>query len=519
MTGDHTRSNPSHANRASRLVPKALALALACALVPIAHSADSQSSSIEQRLKSLEERQTQLEREVMERDARIKQLEAENLPTTSTPSGATNAEVATKPSATKSASAANTYSPTSDTTPQPAFGLGRYQFGTGLVLARGDLGELDFGLTTYVRYLNQMDLEETYTDSFGRTSTIDRREEIQLNKVSLNFKGWMFDEAFRYLLFIWTANATQGQSAQVAVAGFLSYNFNEHFTLAGGVGALPSTRSTMYTYPNWLRVDNRTVADEFFRGSYTNGIWAQGEIANNLYYRAMVGQNLSILGVDAGQLSSGLNTYSGSLWWMPTTGEYGPAMGWGDFEEHRNLATLFGASYTRSREDAESQPNVNAFENSQLKLSDGTRLFQPNAFNTGGQILEATTQMFSMNAGMKYRGWSFDAEYYRRRIDHFSSTGIIPVDELNDSGFQVQASVMAIPQTLQVYASGSKIFGEYGDPYDGALGMNWFPFKRREVRANLQGLYLNRSPVGYLSVPFALGGTGWVFTTDFVFAF
>jgi hypothetical protein len=194
-------------------------------------------------------------------------------------------------------------------------------------------------------------------------------------------------------------------------------------------------------------------------------------------------------------------------------------MSFGDFEDHQNVATLFGASFTRSREDAESQPSVNAFENTQLKLSDGTRVFQPNAFNTGGQILEATYQMFSMNAGVKYRGWTFDAEYYHRQIDDFAVTGIVPVDGLNDSGFQVQASVMAVPQTLQLYASGSKIFGQYGDPYDVALGMNWFPFKRREVRANVQGLYLDRSPVGYLSVPFAAGGTGWVFTTDFVFAF
>ena len=517
MIGDRVAANPSLAG-VGRLPIKAMALTLACALAPIAHGAEAQSSSVEKRLQALEQRQSQLEQEVKERDARIKQLESERAPaaamTSPTPAATAQAVAADAAPAPPAVSL-----PTSDKAVEPAPGLGRYKFGTGLVLARGSLGELDYGLTTYVRYLNQMDLDPTFTDSFGRTNTLDRREDIQLNKVSLNFKGWMFDEAFRYLLFVWTANATQGQGAQVEVAGFISYAFNEHFALFGGVGALPTTRSTMYTYPNWLRVDNRTIADEFFRGSYTNGIWAQGEIADNLYYRAMVGQNLSVLGVDAGQLASGLNTYSGALWWMPTTGEYGPSMSFGDFEDHQNVATLFGASFTRSREDAESQPSVNAFENTQLKLSDGTRVFQPNAFNTGGQILEATYQMFSMNAGVKYRGWTFDAEYYHRQIDDFAVTGIVPVDGLNDSGFQVQASVMAVPQTLQLYASGSKIFGQYGDPYDVALGMNWFPFKRREVRANVQGLYLDRSPVGYLSVPFAAGGTGWVFTTDFVFAF
>ncbi len=36
---------------------------------------------------------------------------------------------------------------------------------------------------------------------------------------------------------------------------------------------------------------------------------------------------------------------------------------------------------------------------------------------------------------------------------------------------------------------------------------------------NVQGLYLDDSPVGYSSVPFAVGGNGWVFTTDLIMAF
>ena len=66
---------------------------------------------------------------------------------------------------------------------------------------------------------------------------------------------------------------------------------------------------------------------------------------------------------------------------------------------------------------------------------------------------------------------------------------------------------------------GSKIFGEYGDPWDLAVGVNWFPLKRRELRVNVQGLYLEDSPVGYASVPFIVGGNGWVFTTDVMLNF
>ena len=60
-------------------------------------------------------------------------------------------------------------------------------------------------------------------------------------------------------------------------------------------------------------------------------------------------------------MDSSLNADSGALWWMPTTGEYGPGQGFGDFEHHDDLATLFSVNYTHSREDAQNQPGVNDF--------------------------------------------------------------------------------------------------------------------------------------------------------------
>jgi hydrogenase maturation factor HypE len=56
------------------------------------------------------------------------------------------------------------------------------------------------------------------------------------------------------------------------------------------------------------------------------------------------------------------------LYWMPTTGEFGPGSGFGDYEYHEKLATLLGVHFTYSREDAQEQPGVNAFENSQIRL-------------------------------------------------------------------------------------------------------------------------------------------------------
>ena len=204
---------------------------------------------------------------------------------------------------------------------------GRYEGGKGIVLARSDSAEVDFSVFTYARYLNQTALEDTYTDAFGRTRKLDLRNDAQFQKVTLNFKGWLFDPNFRYLFYTWTSNTSQGQGAQVVVAGNLSYHFNDAFSLATGIGALPTTQSTNYTFPNWLRVDNRTIADEFFRARTLPVSGHGATLSDTLRYRVMLGNNLSQLGVDAVQLDGNFNTVSGALWWVPTTGQYWPGRG------------------------------------------------------------------------------------------------------------------------------------------------------------------------------------------------
>lgn len=261
-------------------------------------------------------------------------------------------------------------------------------------------------------------------------------------------------------------------------------------------------------------IDHRGLADEFFRGSYTSGIQATGKLPYRFFYNVAMTDNLSQLGVSASQMAFGLDTYSGTLYWMPTTGEFGPGFGFGDFEHHEDVATLFGVHFTHSREDAQSQPRTTSIENSQIRLSDGTVIFTPNAFGTGGQITKATYQMLDLDAGVKYRGWSLDGEYYFRWIKDLEVVGNVPVTHLYDHGFQILASTMLKPQLVQAYVMGSKVFGEYGEPWDLGFGLTYFPFERKQVRVNIEGLYMDRSAVGYTAVPYVVGGTGWVWSVN-----
>jgi hypothetical protein len=464
------------------------------------HAAAEEGTDLEailERIERLEQTQREQAAEIRARDERIAELEAE----LGIASGST-----TEPEPAEVIVESDEL--VADAGTEPEYFGQFYRGGRGFKVASSPVGDLNVSAWLYGRYLNQQALDDTYTDAFGRTKELDLRHDLQLQKIMVYFKGWLFDPKLRYLSYIWTANSSQGLPAQVVLGGNLTYNFGDALTMGIGIGGLPSTRSVEGNSPNWLRVDNRTLADEFFRASFTTGIFANGKISETLRYQAMWGNNLSQLGVDAGQLGDSLDTFSGALIWTPT-GQF--FNGYGDFEGGETLRTRFGAHYTHSTEDRQSQPGQDDPENSLIRLSDGTPLFQPNAFDTGGRVNEARYQMVSVDAAAKLNGWSLEGEYYYRIVDNFVTEGFIPVNELRDHGFQVQASTMLVPRTWQVYLTGSKVFGEYGDPWDVSVGVNWFPYQSRQFRVNAELLHLKDSPVGNLSLPSIVGGNGTVF--------
>ena len=140
----------------------------------------------------------------------------------------------------------------------------RYVPNAGFLIVEGDKGEMYIRLFSYARYLNQKGLDESYTDAFGNVKTVQQREDFQLNKFFLPFSGWFLTPKFRYYLYVWSSNPSQGDPAQVVGAGNISYVFNRHVTVGAGITSLPGVRSTEGQFPYWLGVDGRLIADEYF---------------------------------------------------------------------------------------------------------------------------------------------------------------------------------------------------------------------------------------------------------------
>ncbi len=370
---------------------------------------------------------------------------------------------------------------------------GYFDPGEGFLVGKTEHGEMSISGYGLLRYMNQIDDDEVFTDHLGRERPVDGRHDIYSHRVLVWLDGWLGDPKFRYTLTFWTVNTTD----QDAIIANVGYQFDRRFNLYAGIFGNMGSRSMQGSHPYWLGHD-RVMADEFFRPYFTQGIFANGEIAPGLWYGVAIGNTSSTLGTTAVQLDRNF-TYSGSMWWMPTTHEFGPRGGYGDWEGHEELATRFGFSVADSPEQRYTAADV-ASGNTVVKLADGVNVFETGALVPGVTVTQVNYRDFAVDMGMKYQGIFLQAEFYYRWLSDFIATGPLPTDEIEDWGFYVQGAFFAIPKKLEVYGATSQIFGDSGNGFDDSseyiLGLNYYPFNSRNHRLNFQYIRVNKSPVG-----------------------
>jgi hypothetical protein len=379
----------------------------------------------------------------------------------------------------------------------------------GFLLGRTELGELTLSGYALVRYINQTPADQTFTDHLGDEHDIDTRNDIQFHRAMLHFKGWLFSQKLRYQITVWTVMSTD----QTTLYGFVGYQQNTKFNIYGGINTIGGSRSLFGSHPFWLAND-RVMADEFFRPSFSAVLWANGEVLPGLWYHVAAGNNLSQLGINAIQLNRTIAT-GVSLWWMPTTHEFGPQGAYGDWEHHERAATRFGVSTAQSIEDRQEMA-LNSPENTQIKLADSLVLFDTGALAPGVTVREVDYRILSVDAGVKYRGMFFQAEGYQRWLDDFKADGPLPVEEIVDNGFYVQAAFFPIKQRLEAYGVTSWIFGDKDAGFETSreyiVGGNYYPFATRTIRINAQVINVKDSPVSSVFGFYVGGQTGTTYS-------
>jgi hypothetical protein len=381
---------------------------------------------------------------------------------------------------------------------------GAFTPGNGFDVIKTDRGSLNISAYGLFRYLNQMPGDQTFTDHLGRVRTVKARHDLNWHRSFIWLSGFFYDQKLRYNISIWALGTTQ----QALVFGSLRYVVARPLTIGAALGPNLTNRSMQGSWPYWAGSD-RQMGEDFFRGGFSSGFFVTGEPIERFYYTASVNTNLSQLGVTAANDTRDF-AYSMSLWTMPTTGEFGPRGGLGDLEEHQELATRFGLSACTSHESRYAQLNQppNA---TQIRLSDGVFPFEEGALADSVTVERLAYDEMAFDAGAKYKGFSFQGEYYLRWLSDFEATGPLPLDSIFDHGFMLEAMHMVIPRKVGVYGVGTYIMDDFERfPWEAGGGVSYYPFGNRSWRLNLHLLHVDKSAAGSNFGYYSAGQTGTI---------
>jgi hypothetical protein len=362
--------------------------------------------------------------------------------------------------------------------------------------------------TTQVRYLNTVDSQDTFTDHLGKTYDVSKRNDITVNRSMMVFGGYIFDKRAQYSFTIWTSAG----AASIVVAGNIGWQFGKAFTLTGGYFGVPGSRSLVGTFP-FFTANDRTMADNFFRPGFTQGVVATGQLVKGLNYLAMLGNGLNTLSITANKIDTNL-LVSGSLWWEPL-GDYGPPGRprnmYDDYYSSRKVRIRLGTSFTRSREDRFSDLDQSSPENTSIHNSDGVQAFATGAFAPGVTLQDATYRMSAIDYGIKWNGLAVNGQYFMRWLNDFVADGALPLASTFDHGNEISASYFVKPKKLMPYVRASWVRGQFRDPYEYGAGLRWYCLHNERLWLNAEAFHLTGgAPYSGAFTPYNAGITGWV---------
>jgi len=375
---------------------------------------------------------------------------------------------------------------------------------------------LKFNNNTQIRYLNTLNSNDTFTDHLGNVREVHRRNDITVNRSMFIFAGYMFSPKLQYSLTVWTSAG----AASIVVAGNIGWRFSKKLTLTGGYTGVPGSRSLVSTFPFFQPTD-RSMADNFFRPGFTQGVWANGELVKGLNYLVFVGNGLNTLNISANKIDTNLLT-AGSVWWEPL-GPYGePGKSWqmyDDYSARKNVRIRIGTSFTRSREDRFSEIDQSSPDNTSIYNSDGVLAFSTGAFAPGVTVQKASYKMWAIDGGVKKSGFSVNGQYYFRWLNHFEADGPLPLKSTFDHGFELSMGKFIVPKKLVLYARGSKVFGQFANPYEYGGGFKWYFLPTERLWMTGEIMRVERSPYSGAFTPYTAGMAGWVPMVQTVLAF
>ena len=464
------------------------------------------NAAVREQLRKMEEQQRTLLEMVDRLQRRLDGSTVAEVPRATQPSGpAQGAEASTGAAAQPSGTSLPAPAAQEERTPNE-----RYQDGIILVHT-SDKSKVPFLLrfnnNTQIRYLNTLSSPDTFADHLGNVREVHNRNDITVNRSMFILGGYAFDERLRYSLTVWTSAG----AASIVVAGNIGWAFNKALTITGGYTGVPGSRSLVNTFPYYTSTD-RSMADNFFRPGFTQGVWANGEPVKGLNYLFFVGNGLNTLSISANKIDTHL-LVAGSVWWEPLGNYAEPGKSRNMYDDYfalKKTRIRIGTSFTTSREDRFSNLDQSNPDNTAIHNSDGVLAFSTGAFAPGVTLQEAKYRLWAIDGGIKWNGLAVNGQYFFRRLNDFVADGPMPLSSTFDHGGELSAGYFVVPKKVMTYIRGSKVFGQFGDSFEYAGGVKWHFLPTERLWLNAEVMRVHKVPYGGAFSPYTPGLTGWV---------
>ena len=375
---------------------------------------------------------------------------------------------------------------------------------------------LRFNVNTQIRYLNTRNSDDTFTDHLGVVREVHTRNDITVNRSMFILAGYMFSRKLQYSMTVWTSAG----AASIVVAGNIGWRFSKALTITGGYTGVPGSRSLVNTFPFFQPTD-RSMADNFFRPGFTQGVWANGEPIKGLNYLVFLGNGLNTLNISANKIDPHL-LLSGSVWWEPLGRYSEPGKSWQMYDDYfasKKTRIRIGTSFTRSREDRFSDTEQSSPDNTSIYNSDGVLAFSTGAFAPGVTVQKATYKMWAIDGGLKKSGFSINGQYYFRWLSDFEADGPLPLASTFDHGLELSTGKFIVPKKVVLYVRGSKVFGQFANPYEYGGGFKWYFLPTERLWMTGEVMRVNKSPYSGAFTPYTAGMAGWMPMLQTVLAF
>lgn len=370
-------------------------------------------------------------------------------------------------------------------------------------------GRMQFRYTGFKRE------DDTYNTLAGPVSVEDRND-FEIERGRLEFSGFMLDPNLQYYINI--DADTDDQHRAIFHDFWVNYKFDDAFNLFGGKAFVPGSR-------DWLAGSTRThladrsLANSFFRPDRSVGIWAEGEIADGVFYRAMLANGFNTQDLRPAPTPHEIDTafaYSATSYWDPF-GDYGK--GYADIDCSCDLLARVGHSFTYAPNHGQDNLAGTRAEEATFRLSDGSLLTATGVLGPGAQVRAFDVYLYAVDAAFKYQGWSLNSEYYFRWLEDLKANAPISTNEIYDDGFYVDLGKMILPKKLEIVGRVSTVDGAFGDSWEYAGGTNIYLNGDHSHKLTLDAAVLDGSPTSASSPNYEIGQNGMLYRMQYQVAF